>query len=47
MRRVSVLVWEGRHYRATDGLDRVAVSGLFMPDVSEEGRSWGCGADSA
>lgn len=42
-----MLVREGRHYRAADGLDRVAVSGLFMPDVSEEGRIGRCGTCSA
>jgi hypothetical protein len=34
-----MLVREGRHYRATDGLDRGAVSRLFMSDMSNEGRS--------
>ena len=29
-----MLVREGRHYRAADGLDRFAVSGLFVSGMS-------------
>ena len=29
-----MLVREGRHYRTADGLDRLAISGLFMSDMS-------------
>ena len=43
MRRVPMLVREGRNYRAADGLDRLAVSRLFMSDMSENGRSGRCG----
>jgi hypothetical protein len=35
-----MLVWEDRYYRTANGLDLHSVSGLFMSDMSQEGRSW-------
>ena len=42
-----MLVREGRNYRDADGLDRLAILGLFMSDMSDEGRSGRCGTCSA
>ena len=39
-----MLVRKDRHYRTANGLDRLAISGLFMFDLSEEGRSRRSGA---